>query len=301
MRRARPKALPTWNVRFLSTLLSRLAYVALAGCYGTQIIYYRVAPVEGYARMREMTLRGLHLDDTLAEAHTLLGGTYAWSDWNWNRAEIEYRGALQLAPQSVIAHQYFASFLGALGRPAEAEAQMREAMRLDPLDSLLQWGEAQLMYWRGQNREAEAVLNQVMKQDPEFGLTAQLLAEIDWTLGKYAEAEAVLSAHLAKRPSDPIPLGELGYTLAKTGRAREAGEILKQLQEQHEYPAMPAQALAFVYLGLGNTEQAIDELWKASDTRSLRVPWLRIDPVYAPLRQNPRWADLLRHVNLQPM
>jgi hypothetical protein len=62
---------------------------------------------------------------------------------------------------------------------------------------------------------------------------------------------------------------------------------------------VPPQAMALIYLGLGDQDKAIDELWKASDARTIRVPWLRVEPVYAPLRRNPRWADLLRHVNLQ--
>jgi adenylate cyclase len=275
------------------------AYVALAGCYATQVVYFRIPAVEGYAKDREMVLRALQLDDTVAEAHTMLGGVYAWNDWNWERAELEYRAGVQLAPQSVIAHQYFASFLGALGRQSEAEALMREAIHLDPLDSLLQWGEAQLMFWRGELRESEAVLMRIMKRDPEFGLTAKLFAEVEWALGKDSEAEAVLRAHLAKHPSDPIPLGALGYTLAKTGRVREAGDILKQLKEQARQSVVPPQALALVYLGLGDHDRAVEELWKASDARTIRVPWLRVEPVYAPLRRNPRWPDLLRHVNLQ--
>lgn len=269
------------------------AYVALAGCYGTQVIYYRIAPLEGYAKVRQLTLKALQLDDTLAEAHTLLGGVYAWNDWNWDRAEREYRAGIQLAPQSVIAHQYYASFLGALGRSSEAEARMQEAMRLDPVDSLLQWGEAQLMYWRGENAQAEVVLKRIATQDPNFRLTAQLAAEVKWALGKDGEAEAALLTYLRQDPSDPVPLGELGYTLAKTGRVKEAREIVDQLDQ-----AVPQQAVAFVYIGLGDKGKAIDQLWKAADSRSFRTPWLRVDPVYAPLRRHPRWADLLRHVNL---
>jgi adenylate cyclase len=275
------------------------AYIALAGCYGTQLIYYRLPSAVAYAQMREVLITALQLDENAAEAHTLLGGVYAWNDWNWKRAEFEYREAVRLAPQSVIAHQYYASFLGALGRKSEAEPQMRQAMRLDPLDTLVQWGEAQLMFWRGENRAAEAALNAIAKQDPDFGLTAQLLAEVEWSLGKDKEAEAVLRAHLARRPDDPLPLGELGYALAKSGRTREARDILKQLQEDAPGSVIPRQALAFVYLGLGENDQAIEELWKAADLRTIRVPWLNVEPVYAPLRRHARWADLLRHVNLQ--
>jgi TolB-like protein len=275
------------------------AYVALAGCYATRVIYYRIPAVEGYAKDREMALKALQLDDTLAEAHTMLAGVYAWNDWNWERSELEFRAGEQLAPQGVIAHQYYASFLGALGRQSEAETLMQQAIHLDPLDSLLQWAEAQLMFWRGDVRDSEAILIKITKRDPEFGLTAKLLAEVEWVLGKDGEAEATLRAHLAKHPSDPIPLGELGYTLGKTGRRREAAEILKQLQEQARLTPVPPQALAFVYQGLGEDEKAIDELREASDARTLRVPWLRVEPVYAPLRHNPRWAALLQHVNLQ--
>lgn len=275
------------------------AYVALAGCYGTEVIYSRIPPSEGYVKVREMSLKALALDESLAEAHTLLAGTYAWNDWDWSRAEQEYRRALQLEPQSVIAHQYYASFLGVLGRKTEAEAQMREAIRLDPLDNLVQWGEAQLMHWRGENRQAEALLHKIASTDPQFGMTTQLLAEVEWALGKNTEAREVLEAYLAKHPADALQLGELGYTLAKTGRTKEATDILRRLEDESRQSVVPRQALAIIYLGLGENDQAIHELWNAADARTLRAPSLRVEPIYAGLQKNPQWADLLRHVHLQ--
>ena len=155
------------------------------------------------------------------------------------------------------------------------------------------------MFWRGDVRKAEAVLMKITKRDPEFGLTAKLLAEVEWALGKDQEAERVLRAHLAKHPSDPIPLCELGYTFGEDWALAEARDILKQLDDKTRHSIVPRQALAFVYQGLGDNDKAIDELWKASDARTLRVPWLRVEPVYSPLRRNPRWPDLLRHVHLQ--
>jgi TolB-like protein len=276
------------------------AYVALAGCYGSQIIYYAIPHPEGYAKVRELTLKALQIDDSLAEAHTLLAGTYAWNDWNWNRAELEYRGGAKLAPQSMIAHQYYASFLGSLGRQREAEAEMQIALRVDPLDSLLLWGEAQLMHWRGENREAETLLQKISNQDPAFGLTVRLQAEVYWAMGKYREAEAVLRGRLAKDPMDPLAQGELGYTLAKSGRTKESREILQQLRERAGKSAVPEQALAFVYLGLGEDDQAIDQLWKACESRMIRASLLKVSPVYAPLKSNARFVELLRHVNLEP-
>ncbi len=274
------------------------AYVALAGCYGTQGVYYAIPPTEGYAKIGMLSRKALQIDDSDAEAHTFLGGVYAWNDWNWTRAELEYRAAAQLAPQSVIAHQYFASFLGALGRQPEAEAEMQEAMRLDPLDSLLQWGEAQLKHWRGENREAEAALQKLELTEPDFGLTAQLLAQVEWSLGKLPEAEAALRKRLAKHPTDPLPLGELGYTLAKLNRVPEAMAVLRQLEEAAGDHAFPTHAIAMVQIGLGNQEKAIDALSKALDRRAVRAPWLKTEPIYASLRGHPRYEELLRRVNL---
>jgi tetratricopeptide (TPR) repeat protein len=275
------------------------AYVALAGCYGTLGIFYRIPPVEAFAKVREMSQKALELDDTIAEAHTLLGGVYAWNDWNWERGEWEYRSGAQLAPQSVIAHQYYASLLGSFGRQKEAQALMLQATRLDPLDSLAQWGDAQLMYWRGEYPQALAALARIARREPDFGLTAQLVAQVDWALGKNEDAETVLRERLAKHPQDPIALGELGFALAKSGRAKEARDILKTLEDQTRILFVPPQASAFVYIGLGENDKAMNEVRRALDYRTLRPPWLKIEPMYAPLRGNPHWAELLRHVNLQ--
>ena len=156
-----------------------------------------------------------------------------------------------------------------------------------------------MMYWRGDSRQAEELLNKIARQDPQFGLTAKLFAEVEWSLGKYPEALTALRTHLVAHPSDPMPLGDLGYALAKAGRTKEANDILKQLEEEGLQSVVPQQAVAQVYIGLGANNKAIDQLWKAADARTLRVPWLRVDPVYAPLRKNIRWAELLRHVNLK--
>jgi TolB-like protein/Tfp pilus assembly protein PilF len=275
------------------------AYVALAGCYGTLGIFYRIPPVEAFAKVREMSLKALELDDTIAEAHTLLGGVYAWNDWNWERGEWEYRSGAQLDPQSVIAHQYYASLLGSFGRQQEAQALMREATRLDPLDSLAQWGDAQLMYWRGEYPQALAALNKIARREPDFGLTAQLTAQVDWALGKDEDAQAVLRERLARHPQDPIPLGELGYALAKAGRPQEARDILKTLDDETRTLFVPPQAMAFVFIGLHENDKAMTEVRRALDYRTLRPPWLKIEPMYAPLRSHPLWAELLHHVNLE--
>src|SRR5258708_38187331 len=112
--------------------------------------------MEGGGKVRAMATRAIELDETISEAHTLLAGTYAWFDWNYPRAELEYKRAIQLTPSSAIGHQYYASFLGALGRHDEAAAEMKVARRLDPLSSLATWGDAQLMFWRGDEAGAES-------------------------------------------------------------------------------------------------------------------------------------------------
>lgn len=86
---------------------------------------------------------------------------------------------------------------------------------------------------------------------------------------------------------------------ALAGERESIREYRLGIEEQSRQSPIPPEAFAFVYLGLGDNRRAADQLWQASDARTIRVPWLRVEPLYKPLRQNSRWADLLRHANLQ--
>jgi len=108
----------------------------------------------------------------------------------------------------------------------------------------------------------------------------------------YEEAACAFS----KIEAPIIAAGFLGYCHARTGREHEAREILRKLEATGTPP--PADQIAVLHLGLGDTDAALQWLGKAAAERSMGIHWLKVEPVWDPLRPDPRFAAVLREMRL---
>jgi hypothetical protein len=100
---------------------------------------------------------------------------------------------------------------------------------------------------------------------------------------------------------DPVALTGLGYADAVTGRKEEARKVLARLNELSKREFVSAVWRAKVYAGLREKDNAFEWLEKAFDDRSIiSVGFIKTNPMFDPLRSDPRFADLLRRTNLQP-
>ncbi len=54
--------------------------------------------------------------------------------------------------------------------------------------------------------------------------------------------------------------------------------------------------MAYVYAALGDADSAFEWMEKAYERRSMRITWIRVNPVFDPLRSDPRFQDLLRRI-----
>ena len=111
------------------------------------------------------------------------------------------------------------------------------------------------------------------------------------------EAIAEFKKALVISPGDPMSLGELGRAYALGGKRAEAQKILDKLNELSKQEFVPAMARAVVYTGLGEKDKAFESLEKAYEERF--AIQTKPDPQFDPLRSDPRFADLLRRMNLQ--
>jgi len=116
----------------------------------------------------------------------------------------------------------------------------------------------------------------------------------------YPEAIAELQAALRLGGGHPRYVGRLGHAYGLSGNRGEALKILAELTAQSKRGYVPALAIAEVYLGLGDKERALEWLGKAVEERSAGVSWLKVVPLFDPLRSDPRFTDLLRRMNLAP-
>jgi hypothetical protein len=103
-----------------------------------------------------------------------------------------------------------------------------------------------------------------------------------------------------KRLRHPQLIAALGHAYALSGERGKATQTLNELRELSKRRDISPCLTALIYLGLGDQDQAFAWLDKASQDRSSLLIWLKVEPLFDPLRDDPRFQDLLRRVGLMP-
>jgi DNA-binding winged helix-turn-helix (wHTH) protein/tetratricopeptide (TPR) repeat protein len=274
-----------------------LAYAGLADCRVLLPFYGPVAPRDAFPQAIAAAGRALELDESLAEAHTSLAYARFIYERQWGEAERGFRRALEISPGYATAHQWYAFLLAALGRHGEAIAQARQARELDPL-SLVINSDLGMVLCFARDPAAEEQFRRTLELDPFF---AYARFELGFSLqqqGRLDDAVAELGLASTMAPDNPVMQAALGQALARAGRTEEARKILASLEEQSDREFVEASLFAFLWMGLGEMDRAIDCLEEACDQGSRFVAFLATWSLYDPLRDHPRWPALLRRAGL---
>jgi tetratricopeptide (TPR) repeat protein len=275
-----------------------LAHASLALCFVQPGIYGFVPSTETFPKAKEAALKALELDDTLAEAHTSLAYIKAFYEWDWSGAERESQRAIALNPSSADGHAGYSTALLMMGRSEEAVAELKRAVEFDPLSLLINWLLGAAFYCARQYDQAIEQELKTLELDPHFILGHFHLGQAYVQKSMYKEAVAEFEKALAIAPGNTLALTGLGYGYGADGRRTEAQKVLDQLNEISKHKYVPAMQFVIVYAGLGEKDKAFEWLEKAYEARALSVT--KAVPTLAPLRSDPRFADLLRRMNLQP-
>jgi TolB-like protein/Tfp pilus assembly protein PilF len=277
---------------------SALPHAGLADCYDVLAYYGADRPDRIFPKAKAAAMRAVELDPSSPEAHVVLAEVAYLYDWNWTTAEREFRHAAALGPNSVAAHQCYGVFLSLLGRHQEAAEELRVAERLDPLSVLLGTQIALACYEARRYDDAIARIDRVLELDPGFSLAHTVLgmAYIQKSLVDRALEEFDRARTLA--PDELTALALCGYALGVAGKRGDARKVLRRLQalaaERHVSSTYPAA----VHLGLGDLRTTIDLAEQACRERSGFLTRLRVEPLFDPLRSDPRFAKLVRAVGL---
>lgn len=204
---------------------------------------------------RTLALRTLEIDDSLAEAHIVLGWVGFLFDWDWENAERELKKAIELAPNDSEAHRAYAHFLSNSGRHEEAVAEGKRARELAPLTLITAALESQFLIYAGRYDEATARLDKTLELDQNFWLLHNYLGRVYILQGRNAEAIAEFTkARELSAGGTTEPIAQLGYALAISGKRNEALAILKELKSFAAENYVPMYFFALIYNGLGNRE-----------------------------------------------
>jgi TolB-like protein/DNA-binding winged helix-turn-helix (wHTH) protein/Flp pilus assembly protein TadD len=276
-----------------------LAYVGLAEGYRALALTGEMPSNEFLPKAKMAANKAIEIDDGLAQAHAELGFIIMRYDWNWSETENQCRRALELDPNNADAHQTCAQLLSITGRHAEALPEIKRARELDPLNLRISTLEAVFLSYAGQNDEALASLQKVFELDPDFWFAHHFAASAYIDKGMYAEAivEARRAQTLSAESSQPASL--LGYALAKSGNEPAARSELEALLKLSTERYIPPYHIAFIYNGLNDRDKTLEWLEKGYQQRDPRMVFLKVEPKWNNLRNEPRFIDLLQRMNFE--
>lgn len=276
-----------------------LAYAGMADCY-LMLSVYSLPPREFVPKARMAISKALALDDQLAEAHASLGSLLFWYDWEFDRAEAEYKRAIELNPNHSDTHQWCAYLYASQERFDEAFQKLRHAQALDPLSIPITANASELLYRAGRFDEAIIQAEKALEMDPAFAKALYWRTMVWLVTGKYAEA--IEFAKFAMRNPEAKTLATLllAIALGRAGQPEAARRILFEVEEQAVNTYVPPFYLALIAANLGDHAAAFAWLEKAYQERSGWMPWLKLEPLLDNLRTDARFNDLLRKIGLQP-
>jgi eukaryotic-like serine/threonine-protein kinase len=273
------------------------AYAGLAGYYwSAQELRPRVAMpmAEKYA------LKALEIDPALAQAHLALGAVRFYGDWNWAKADAELQRAIELNPGDAEAHRTYAFYLSALGREGEALAEIRRALDLDPLYIATQITAGWVFYFAHRYDQAIEQCRKALELDPNSAGGYDCLGSGYLAIGLYEQAIAACRKAVIFSGNAPARAVGLGQAYALAGENSEARKVLQDLRELSTHSYISPFFLAKLSVALGEQEQALTRLEEAYAERDPYLAWLKVERSFDPLREDPRFRDLLRRVGFSP-
>ena len=274
-----------------------LAFVGLADCYVVSPEYTGMPTSEAIGHAKAYAERALSLDGGLAEPHA----TLAWVNetvWQWAEAEKEFKRAIELNPNYPTAYHWYSIFLRNVGRYDESAAIIARAHELDPLSSVISVNVSRV--YQSQDNQAASIENslKIIELDPNFGPAYQYLALSYLKQGHNVEAiaSAEKAVEMTKRAS--ITVGDLGHIYAATGKQTQAQAVIKELADKYARKEAIGQDIAAIYAGLGEKDKAFEWLEKDFQVQSDRLSEIRWELQFESLRDDPRFKDLLKRMNL---
>ena len=274
------------------------AHAGLAEAYNRLSGWNAIPPHEGFPKARAEAERAIALDGQLSGAHGTLGMVKHFYDWDWPGAENEFKRAIEISANDADVRQYYSYHLSAVGRFDESLAMMKQALELDPLSLDKNAGIGEIYYLGRQYDKALEHYSRTLEMDAASGFLHWAIGNVYARKGMYADAIAAYEKSIPLSGDSPDERLSLANVLALSGKQQEARAILQDLEQRSSKQYISPAALAVPYAALGDKQQAFSLLEKAYERRDMLLVLLKADPMFDGLRDDPRFADLVRRVGL---
>ena len=274
-----------------------LAYLGLADAWDSFgfSIPGSVPAVKLYPHEIAAALMAEKLDDNLPSVHSLLASLYSDNAYDWESAEREYKRVISMT-NSLASHSGYATFLATQGRFEEAIAEVKAAEKIDPSSPSPNKDMMEIYYWRHQDDQALEQGREVLRKAPQIFYAHFIMGFAYVHKGEFENA--IREFKLSTVRGDAGSLSGLGYAYAMSGNKAETQNVLLRLKHHSGAKNVPYRRAA-IYLALGDRDRAIKLIEKDYRQRSNWLNRLNVDPVMDPLRDDPRFKDLMRKMNFQ--
>ncbi len=274
-----------------------VAYAGVAA-YHNWLGSFAVLPfAECAAAAYEAASTAVSIDPTLAEGHAALGQATLCKDFHWASAERELRTAIELNPNYSVARIWHALQLTMEGRFTEGLQEAQRARDLDPLAVISRFSLVWCSYHARRLEEAYLRARETLAAEPTNLMMLHGSSFVLSRLGRHDEAIAAAEKSVALMGKVSHTLGRLGSALAEAGKTDAAEAVLREMDKIASHRHISPYHEALVYCALGRTEQAMDLLERAYETRDAKILWIGVDPELDALHGQPRFNELIRKLN----
>jgi tetratricopeptide (TPR) repeat protein len=253
-------------------------------------------PRDVMPKAKEAALEAVKLDPSLAEGHTSLGYILLSYDWDLDGARRQFVQAIGLNPGYATAHHWYAHYWLAMAQPQKALEEIGKAQLLDPQSLVINAGVGWFRYHAHRYGAAIEQYRNTLKIAPDFALGHVLLGMAYEQNAAYSDAEVEFNTARDLQGSPTLALAGLGRAYALAGRRREAQRVADRLEHPSPKRYVPSVYIAAVYAAMGEKDRAIGFTERALDERSDYMIYLNTDPWAEPLRDDPRFREILRTV-----
>jgi serine/threonine protein kinase/Tfp pilus assembly protein PilF len=275
-----------------------LPYVGIADSLNVLGLYSYMAPIKAFPEATVAINKALNIDESIGEAHASLGWISTFYDWNWQKAEAEFKKAIELNPNYATAHEWYSLYLAIMGRLDESLTEIEKALELDPLSLIINCVLGLIQMFTRKYDEAIVQFEKVLEMDPNFLLAHIWLGETHLFKENYQEAIAEAQKAVEVAEGMTYALADLGFAYSLTGQKDKAQEVLDKLAKIERQSHISQLQKAFIYMGLGDTDQVFKLYEQGYKERDSFFTWFKVAPHFDSIRSETRFKEYLKLLNL---
>ena len=293
------KAIEVFSLAIEEDPAYALLYVGLATAYNLLPDYSSDTRRDAHSRGRDAVMKALEIDETLAEAHAVLAAILT-SQYNWEGAEEEYKRAIELNPNYAVARHWHATLLTKMSQHEEAIEQIERALELDPLSLVINRNRGWIYYRAGKYDESIESFLETIEMDQDFSITHQNLGCTYLLASKYEDALRVfLTEKEISQGSNTLAEALIGVAYLKMGEREKAEQILDNLIGLSRHRYISQYGLALLYFALEKIDDGFVSLEQAYEEQDSWVEEIGGEPLFDPVRSDPRFKNLLKKMNFK--